>query len=363
MYRHPSLISELEDAVRRGIPEKRIETLRRVTNLFLSESEQLNEEQVQVFDEVLGHLITRLESKALVELSERLAPINNAPIKVVNNLARDDEIAIAGPILALSERLTTRDLIEIARVKSQSHLLAISKRNSLGESLTDTLIVRGDRHVFSKLVENAGARFSEKTYARLAELAEDDETLCEKLGLRLDIPLHIFRRLLERATEAVRTRLLALATPEKRDDIKDILASISSEVIEDDERNEDFSAAQRLIELMQENGELDQVALLEFVKAHRFAETVAALAALCSAPMNMIKRMMTDNRNESLLVPCKAAGLSWLTLRSLLREQLTGKIVADDELNNLKREYLRLSQSAAKRVIRFWAMQQVHQDV
>ena len=364
MYHHRSLISELEDAVRRGSQEKRVDTLRRVTNLFLSEKEQLNEEQIQVFDEVLGHLIARMESKALIELSERLAPINNAPINVVNNLARDDEIAIAGPILALSERLTTRDLIEIATVKSQLHLLAISKRSSLSESLTDALVERGDRHVISKLAENAGARFSEKTYALLIDRAEDDETLFEKLGLRLDIPLHIFRRLLERATEAVRARLLALATPEKRDDIKDILASISSEVINDDndETSDDFTAAQRLVELMQENGELDQVALLEFVKAHRLAETVAALAALCSAPINMIKRMMTDNRNESLLVPCKAAGLSWLTLRSLLKEQLTGKIVSDDELNNLKREYLRLSQSAAKRVIQFWSMQQLHQD-
>ena len=325
MYHHPSLISELEDAVRRGIPGKRIETLRRVTNLFLSENEQLNEEQIQVFDEVLGHLITRMESNALIELSERLAPINNAPIKVVNNLARDDEIAIAGPVLALSERLTTRDLIEIAMAKSQSHLLAISKRSSLGESLTDTLIERGDGHVISKLVENAGARFSEKTYARLVEHAADDETLCEKLGLRLDIPLHIFRRLLERATEAVRTRLLALSTPDKRDDIKDMLASISNEVVVDEKPNDDFVAAQRLVELLQENGELDQVTLLEFVKAHRFAETVAALATLCSAPIDMIKRMMTDNRNESLLVPCKAAGLSWLTLHSLLRAQLSGK--------------------------------------
>lgn len=362
MYHQLSLISELEDAVRRGSPEKRVETLRHITNLFLSENEQLNEEQIQVFDEVLGHLITRMESKVLIELSERLAPINNAPIKVVNNLARNDEIVIAGPILALSERLTTRDLIEIAKVKSQSHLLAISKRNCLSESLTDTLIERGDRHVFNKLAENAGARFSEKTYARLVDHAADDETLCEKLGLRLDIPLHIFRRLLERATEAVRTRLLSLATPEKRDDIKDILTSIPNDVIDDDEKADDFDAAQRLVELLQENGELDQVALLEFVKAHRFAETVVALAELSSAPINMIKRMMTNSRNASLLVPCKAAGLSWLTLRSLLKEQLTGKIVLDDELNNLKREYLRLSQSAAKRVIQFWAMQQTHQD-
>lgn len=222
MYQHRSLISELEDAVRRGSQEKRVETLRRVTDLFLGENEQLSEEQIQVFDEVLGHLITRMESKALIELSERLAPINNAPINVVHTLAHDDEIAIAAPVLSLSDRLTTPDLIEIALAKSQSHLLAIAKRSSLSEALTDTLVERGDREVINKLAENAGARFSEKAYAYLVDRPEADELLLEKLGLRLDIPLHIFRRLLERVTEAVRNRFLALATPEKRDDISEI---------------------------------------------------------------------------------------------------------------------------------------------
>ena len=135
MYQHKLLISELEDAVRRGSQEKRVETLRRVTDLFLVGHERLSEVQIEVFDDVLSHLIRRMESAAMIELSERLAPINNAPIKVVHTLARDDEIAIAGPVLSLSDRLTTPDLIEIVRAKSQSHMLAISKRNSLSESL------------------------------------------------------------------------------------------------------------------------------------------------------------------------------------------------------------------------------------
>ncbi len=73
MYHHKSLISELEDAVRRGSQEKRVETLRRITGLFLGVNEQLDEEQILVFDQVCGHLITRMELTALVELSERLA--------------------------------------------------------------------------------------------------------------------------------------------------------------------------------------------------------------------------------------------------------------------------------------------------
>jgi uncharacterized protein (DUF2336 family) len=363
MYQQRSLISELEDAVRRGSSEKRVTTLRRITDLFLGDKEKLNEDQIQVFDEVLSHLIARMEATFLIELSERLAPVNNAPIKVVNTLARDDEIAIAGPILSLSDRLTTPDLIEIAQAKSQAHLLAISNRTSLSEALTDILIERGDRDVIAKVAENGGARLSDKSYASLVDRPEADETLLEKLGLRLDIPLHIFRRLLQRASQALRGRLLASAPPEKRDEIQEILASIPNEVIADEEADYNFAAAERIVLPMHERGQLDQVALLGFAKARKFAATLTALGALCSTPVDIIKKILSDGRSEPLLVVCKAAELSWPTLRALLQGDLLGKPTLDEELQKLKSDYNRLSHATAKKLLDFWREQQSSQNV
>jgi uncharacterized protein (DUF2336 family) len=357
MNRGP-LISELEDAVRHGSQEKRVRALRGITDLFLGTKERLSEEQIDVFDEVLCHLITRMEARALIELSERLAPINNAPTNAIHTLAVDDEIAIAGPVLTLSDRLTTPDLVEIATAKGQSHLLAISKRSSLNESLTDVLVARGDSHVITSLVENAGAKLSEKAYADLVDKTEADESLLEKLGLRLDIPIHIFRRLLQRVGEAVRARLLAGASRERRDDIAEILASISNEVVEPDDLDSDFSAAKFRVQTMHEKGELDQVALLGFVKARQYAAAVTALATLCSAPVDMLKQMLKDGRNEPLLVPCKAAGVSWPTLRALLQSDVLGRMAPDDELIKFKNDYNKLSYVTATKVLEFWSEQQ-----
>ena len=357
MNRGP-LISELEDAVRHGSQEKRVRALRGITDLFLGTKERLSEEQIDVFDEVLCHLITRMEARALIELSERLAPINNAPTNAIHTLAVDDEIAIAGPVLTLSDRLTTPDLVEIATAKSQSHLLAISKRSSLNESLTDVLVARGDFHVITSLVENAGAKLSEKAYADLVDKTEADESLLEKLGLRLDIPIHIFRRLLQRVSEAVRARLLAVASRERRDDITEILASISNDVVEPDDLDSDFSAAKFRVQTMHEKGELDQVALLGFVKARQYAAAVTALATLCSAPVDMLKQMLKDGRNEPLLVPCKAAGVSWPTLRALLQSDVLGRMAPDDELIKFKNDYNKLSYVTATKVLEFWSDQQ-----
>jgi uncharacterized protein (DUF2336 family) len=96
-----SLIAELEWAVKDDLLENRIKTLRRVTDLFLNDAERLNDEQIKVFDDVLCLLIRKIERKALVELSRRLAPIDNSPIETIRCLARDEDIEVAGPVLTL----------------------------------------------------------------------------------------------------------------------------------------------------------------------------------------------------------------------------------------------------------------------
>src|SRR3981189_515000 len=87
-----SIIDELEDAVKNGSSEKRVDTLRQVTNLFLHDGERLSDDQVKVFDDVLCLLITRVESRARAELSARLASIDYAPFELIQHLARDEEI-------------------------------------------------------------------------------------------------------------------------------------------------------------------------------------------------------------------------------------------------------------------------------
>ena len=92
-----SLIADLEDVIRQGTPERRAQMLERVTRLFLDGASRFNEDHVGVFDNVLSRLAAEIEAQARAELSRRLAPVNNAPMQVVRALAKDDDIAVAGP--------------------------------------------------------------------------------------------------------------------------------------------------------------------------------------------------------------------------------------------------------------------------
>src|ERR1700758_3297533 len=104
-----SLILELEEVVQHGSREKRTETLQRITTLFLDGASRYSDEHVDLFDEVFGLLIEEIETKARAELSNHLAPVTNAPVKVLRKLANDEDITVAGPVLTLAPRLAEAD--------------------------------------------------------------------------------------------------------------------------------------------------------------------------------------------------------------------------------------------------------------
>src|SRR5262249_16796379 len=147
-----NLISELEEALSKGSAEKRNKTLHRVTDLFVFGSGHFSDDHVAVFDVVFTRLISDIEASARAALADRLASLPNAPSSAVRALAFDDSIDVAGPVLARSERLDNATLVENASNKSQQHLLAISQRKNLAETVTDVLVERGNRDVALSVV-------------------------------------------------------------------------------------------------------------------------------------------------------------------------------------------------------------------
>jgi uncharacterized protein (DUF2336 family) len=356
MLARQSLFAELEDAIDGGSREKRVNALKQITDLFLTDANRFNDEQIGLFDDVITQLIGRIEAKALSELSEQLAPVSRAPIEVVRQLANHDEIEVAGPILARSARLTDSDLVEIAKTKSQHHLLAISARRELHTGVTDVLTDRGNQDVMRRLASNAGAEFSEAGMETLTSRAENDVTLAELLGRRLDMPLQFLRKLLQRATEAVRSKLLSCVNPERQAELRFVMAKISKAAQEAVGR--DYADAQRTVESMHRGRKLNEDALLLFAISKRFEHVVIALSVLSSTPFELIDELMHSERTDAVLVPCKAAGLEWATVRAILNVKSTARPITENNLEELKRDYGRLSITAAGRVLRFWQVRE-----
>ena len=150
-----------------------------------------SEDQIWLFGEIIGRLAEEIELTARARLSQALASSSQAPVGFVNKLAFDKSIEVAGPVLQRSDQLDVRSLVANAGSMSQQHLLAISKRRSIDEAVTDVLVTRGDHAVVRSVAANQGARFSEYGFLHMIKRSENNSILAEHLGMRRDIPRQI----------------------------------------------------------------------------------------------------------------------------------------------------------------------------
>jgi uncharacterized protein (DUF2336 family) len=188
MIEPESKLTELENLLRRIPQAKRAALLKSITDLFMENAERYRPAQVNLFDRLFSHLIDGVGKEAAAALARRLAQVPNAPFATVNRLARDDDIAVAEPVLLRSGRIEDSVLLEIARGKDQTYLLAIACRTPLAETIVDLLIARGDDVVVRYVANNRGARLSPESAAVLVDRARGDGSLADLLGQRDDIP-------------------------------------------------------------------------------------------------------------------------------------------------------------------------------
>lgn len=340
-------IAELDQALEHRTGSQRFTMLRRVTDLFLAGASSYTEGHVAVFDDVMTRLIEQIEREALIELSQRLAPVNNAPAKVIGRLSRDDDISVSGPVLEQSPVLTDKDLVEIARTKSQDHLSAIASRKTISEMVTDILVDLGNSEVAHKVTTNEGARISRKGFDRVVDRAQKDESLADAVANRKDLPAELFEKLVRNATETVRKRLLAKSPPEMQERINKVLASVAAKVVK-----ASTSAAAARATLQPDRARL-RLQILQCAKSGNAAEMLDAFATLCGVPVNVLSGLVRQGVEEGFLVLGKANELAWTEVEDVVKLAMPTKTASKKDLKRLFDKFMALSASNAQRAAGF----------
>lgn len=355
-----TLIHDLEDSIARGSSEKRTDNLRRVTDLFLRDADSLTEEQIDLFDVVIARLASAIETRARIELAERLAQAPNAPRGVIRSLAHD-EIAVARPVLARSERLSDEDLVAVALAKGRDHMLAISERPTLTEPVTDILVKRGDRVVVHAVAGNPGARFSEGGMAALVDRSRVDEALQTLLGQRNDIPEAHMRQLVAIAKETARRRISEslpnAAHPAVDKAVERSATRVEAAVVPG---GRDYSRALEAINGITEKRSLTEADLVAFSGGEQFEEAVCALSFMAGLSLSAAERLFRETEAELLLVVGRAQGFAWPTMRALIG--LRGP--AASQPHHLKRAFDtfdQLNPTTAQRVVHFLKVREATQ--
>jgi uncharacterized protein (DUF2336 family) len=348
-----SLLLDLESAIVSRDAEQRAVVLDRVTALFLQGSG--DPEQVELFDDVFSQLVLQVESTARAKLSVRLARLQVVPSRIIQSLARDDEIYVAGPVLAHSGQVSEASLIEIARTKGEAHLLTIAGRGEVAEAVSDVLVDRGSNKVLRRLSGNAAARFSETGFTGLATRAAADEKIAVNMANRPDVPPRVFRQLLVQATSAVRDSLLSGASSEQHRMIMHALDEVSQEIARPGAAEITAEIRRGIIEAF-DKGQLNEAVVLEYARTDMFAQVAVSLAVLTATAVEVVEQQMLSGRMSGLLLLCKAKDFNWPTAKAVI---CLARARTDSELEQARQEYYALSVQTAARALRFVGAKQV----
>ena len=336
-----SFVAEIESAVS-GEGASRALTVRRLADLFLEQASSLSEEHVGVFDEVIARLARDLESRARAQLSEQFADVANAPRATVKDLAFDSAIEVARPVLERSRRLSEGELVEIARMRGQEHLLALSRRSSLPEKLTDVLVDRGDRIVVRSVAGNSGARFSASGLSMLMTKAREDDRLGALLTARTDLP--------PGSTAA----LSRPATDRAGSEAGDSLGRAAAPKQAHGGRLQALEQAALAIKDEASHGKLDEDRVAALIREGRIDEALAGVAELADVPLAMVASAYDAPGHDTLMFIVRSLGFGWIVFKLLLTHK-AGRQPSYDVMRSAFDGYQQLSIATAQRVVRFTA--------
>lgn len=348
-----TLIDDLEGAVASKEIGVRADMLRRITDLFESGASQLSPDQIALFDSVMGRLIDEVEQSARVALGQRLAACVVPPPRVVRKLALDDSIQVAGTVLSDCKALDEETLVIGARTKSQDHLLAISRRQTISEAITDILVDRGNNAVAISTTANPGARFSEHGYSTLVERSEYDGDLAHRIWARSDVPRQHLLHLFSLASERVQRELTA-AEPQKAALIETMVVKATDKLqAVAREQSQDYQAAFSRIQSLYNSNDLQEAKLLNFAVDGKFDETLIALSLMSKMRVDVVERAMVHGNDDHILILAKSIGLSWESARAILLLATGVKGNAAQQVESCRARYDRLQSSTARKVVGF----------
>jgi uncharacterized protein (DUF2336 family) len=347
-----SFLRDLDEAVSRGTPETRARALWHTTDLMIAG--RFSDDEIWTFGDVVTRLADEIEVAARAQLAQRLARFDRAPVNIIHRLAFDDAIEVAGPVLRESQQLETYALVANVCTKGQSHMLAISKRETLEERVTDELVTRGNQEVVNSVAQNKGARFSDFGFLHMIKRAEGDSILAEQLGLRGDIPRHVFQQLIAKASSDVKMRL-ERERPDMagqiQSSVSDLAGALQSKF---GPVSRSHFVAKRVVATQHRLGNLNESSISTYARSHRVDEVTIGLSLLCSLPGDVIERALMDKNREMLLILAKALDFSWQTTMALLFLGAKDHRITAQDLNQLEDEYGRLNIETSRSVLAFY---------
>jgi len=251
---------------------------------------------------VLESLALDTAAKVRARLADSIKDVDNAPPEVISGvievLARDTAIEVAGPVLEHSSLLSDDVLVEIIQAPGNSgSVSAISRRQGVSTTVTDAIATSGDDAAIAVLLSNDSAQIREETLDRLIEEAPAKQSWHAPLVARPKLA----GRQVGKLSEFVASALVEQLT--KRSDLdpetSKHLRAVMAQRLED---GGDASAPK--------GGGLSEDELMQAVASGRRAKVISTIAARTGYKEPTVHSILNSGSAKAVTALAWKAGLS-----------------------------------------------------
>lgn len=310
---HLVLVDDMDDGVRADLASR---IVRLAPGLTVDEQDRARQSAFRVLERLARDQLPRVRQI----LSESLKDVADAPVEVINRLARDVEEAVAAPVLEFSPVLRDEDLLDIISERpSTAALSAISRRSRVAADVSDAIAETDDIDAIAILLGNPSAQIREETLDQLIDRAEDrpswHEPLVQRPSLHRDAAARLARFVADRLIQVLidRQDLSAECVEE--------LKRVVHRRLEDEGRRPEPALAARLeavadetprerAERLHRDGGLREAALTEALKAGDETFVIAALSVSSGVAEPVIRAAIQATSGRGVAAMVWKAGYS-----------------------------------------------------
>ena len=317
---------------------------------------ELSARESELVADVMIGLLRQAELDLRQALSERLAAIDNVPLRLVLQLA-GDEISVATPILKKSKVLSDLDLIYIIKSQKAEYWQQIAQRQSLSDQVMNMLADTGDFYTALRLVENQKITLNEYVISALSDLAQESDVLAQPLLRRKEIPETIVQKLYQ----FVGKELKAYIEKEygvTRDGISSALDEVLLEMVDAADNDDEFLPTSAMLNdaaRQKEKGLLTSKLMLGALRRGQIRAFVAQFSKYVGLDVTYVLEILGQQSGQGLAVACRAVDIrkedfiSIYLLTNRVRGQ--GRMVELSDMGRAASYYIKLDRKMAQNIL------------
>ena len=341
--------------------DQRRELLRTVTDALTSNARAPSDEEFAELDQVLSLAASEYSVQVRTEFARLVAASVTRFCHASEQFAMDD-IEVALPVLRHSQALTEDALLRVVSEKSQAHLLAVTKRDTVSTRVSEALVNKGSDEVVSSLLANDRAQISDSTFEVVAKRAETSPLLQTPFVRRQGVPIDLLNDLYLKVEAGLRKEIVQKFDAVPPEDLEKAFERSRAKISNAFRKMpDDLGQAKKRLALLEANLQLLPQVLPSLLREGRGARTVfkLAFARLVDVTFDVIEPAVETPDIDTLALLCRGAGFD----RALFVTLAIGLDASEKGLGRAE-EFGKLYETvpiqAAQRALRFWKVRTVN---